>query len=255
MKKLTGLTLVCVLLTLVLSGCSSVTTTRDDSGENTNFNPEATVSYAIIDVAVPTRAPETTQPVVQDIPLEQTSAPTATPEPVYTPEPALTPEPTSSIDLSSYTFDMVRDESFGFTFAYPVQWENVPGKSTICFREEVEEGDFPARVAVTRKALAHTPNSEKVLAQFQSYVQVIYEQYDSATFELGELNSNAKFMGQSAHEITYLAYSGDVEVKGYAICCNVGRSVYVFHFCASYDDYAALESIMTRMRDSVAVIE
>ena len=39
------------------------------------------------------------------------------------------------------------------------------------------------------------------------------------------------------------------------ICCAIGRAIYAFHFCASYDDYQAMASVMTRMRDSVALAE
>ena len=134
-------------------------------------------------------------------------------------------------------------------------WTNLPGRYTVCYREPVEEGDFPARVAVTRKATAHTPNSRTLLQQFYNYAEQIRVQYDSSTFEYGELNSEASFMGETGYSITYLAYSGDIEVEGYMVCCAIGRAIYVFHFCASYDDYQAMSSIMTRMRDSVAVVE
>ena len=63
-------------------------------------------------------------------------------------------------------------------------------------------------------------------------------------------------MGETTgYAITYLAYSGDIEVEGYMICCAIGRAIYAFHFCASYDDYQAMASVMTRMRDSVALAE
>ena len=236
---------------LSLAGCSRVSTTTDAADADADFAPDQP-AYAVL--------PEPTQPEVLDLPidladmLEQDgSAPEedAAPQDDEAAEPASTP----SVDVSTYRFQRLTDASFGFTFEYPTHWINVPGKYTVCFREETEDGDVPARVAITNKALAHSPASERVLAQFQSYARIIYGQYDPSTFELGELNASAKFMGQNAYEITYLAYSGDVEVKGYMICCAVEKTIYVFHFSASYSDYTAMESMIGRMRDSVALVK
>ena len=110
-------------------------------------------------------------------------------------------------------------------------------------------------MAVTRKRLAHAPKFSRLLTQFQEYAETVRAQYDSTTFEYGDLNSSAAFLGQPAYEITYLAYSGAVEVKGYMICTNVDKYVYVFHFCAPYDDYAAMEPMMRQLRDSVTLAQ
>ena len=261
MKRIAGAVLICLLI-LALAGCSRVSTTTDVADAGTDFTPDQP-SYAVL--------PEPTQPEVLDLPIDLTD------EPVQD-EPAqgeaaqedgtaaeskadpgndtfAEPSPTPGIDVSSYRFQRLTDTSFGLTFEYPTHWINVPGKYTVCFREEVEDGDYPARVAITRKTLAHSPSSERVLAQFQSFAQIIYGQYDPSTFELGELNASARFLGQNAYEITYLAYSGDVEVKGYMICTNVDKYVYVFHFCAPYDDYAAMEPMMRQLRDSVTLAQ
>ena len=256
MKKIAGAVIICLLM-LVLAGCSHVSTTTDAADAGTDFTPDQP-SYAVL--------PEPTQPEVLDLPIDLANAPAeddAAPEDDAVPEGdtvpqddnAAEPSPTPGVDISTYRFQRLTDTSFGFTFEYPTHWVNVPGKYTVCFREEVEDGDYPARVAITKKTLAHSPSSERVLAQFQTYAQVIYGQYDPATFELGELQTSSKFMGNNAYEITYLAYSGDVEVKGYMICCAVEKSIYVFHFSASYSDYAAMESMIARMRDSVALVQ
>lgn len=261
MKRIAGAVLICLLI-LALAGCSRVSTTTDAADAGTDFTPDQP-SYAVL--------PEPTQPEVLDLPIDLTDEPVQD-EPAQdgvSPEDRAAlqgeadpedgafagPSPTPGIDVSSYRFQRLTDTSFGLTFEYPTHWINVPGKYTVCFREEVEDGDYPARVAITRKTLAHSPSSERVLAQFQSYAQVIYGQYDPSTFELGELNASARFLGQNAYEITYLAYSGDVEVKGYMVCCAVEKSIYVFHFSASYSDYAAMESMIGRMRDSVALTQ
>jgi hypothetical protein len=54
-----------------------------------------------------------------------------------------------AVDTSTYQYSALTDTSLGFTFNYPSHWENLPGIYTICFREKVEKGDFPARVAIT----------------------------------------------------------------------------------------------------------
>lgn len=243
-KKLIGLLTACGLALCALTGCSG--------GGQDAAEPAETAAIATEE---PTQMPQEELPVVEDVLLEQpTVAPVealivsnATAQPTQTPQPAN--------DFSTYTFARLSDTSFGFTFEYPAQWTNLPGRYTVCYREPVEEGEFPARVAVTRKATAHTPSSRTLLQQFYNYAEQIRAQYDSSTFEYGELNSEASFMGETGYSITYLAYSGDIEVEGYMVCCAIGRAIYVFHFCASYDDYQAMSSIMTRMRDSVAVAE
>ena len=267
MKRIAGAVLICLLI-LALAGCSRVSTTTDVADAGTDFTPDQP-SYAVL--------PEPTQPEVLDLPIDLTDEPVqdepaqgeAAPEDGTAQEDGTAaeskadpgndtfaePSPTPGIDVSSYRFQRLTDTSFGLTFEYPTHWINVPGKYTVCFREEVEDGDYPARVAITRKTLAHSPSSERVLAQFQSFAQIIYGQYDPSTFELGELNASARFLGQNAYEITYLAYSGDVEIKGYMVCCAVEKSIYLFHFSASYSDYAAMESMIGRMRDSVALTQ
>ena len=251
MKKIAGAALICLLI-FALTGCSSgVKTTTDAADAGADFAPEQT-AYAIL--------PESTQPEVLDLPIDLPDGPAedetpgdadAAPEGDGSVEPAST----TGVDISTYRYQRLMDTSFGFTFEYPTHWINVPGKYTVCFREEVEDGDFPARVAITKKTFAHSPSSERMLAQFQSFAQIVYAQYAPSTFELGELNASAKFMGQNAFEITYLAYSGDIEVKGYMICCAVEKTIYVFHFSASYSDYAAMEPMIARMRDSVVLAQ
>lgn len=157
----------------------------------------------------------------------------------------------SGIDLSSYNFSTVSDTSLGFTYNYPSHWINNPGVYTICYREEVEAGDFPARVAVTRKKLTHTADEDDITNELKSYLRTIYKQYDAKTFEVGSLNKSIPFMGQAGYSTTYLAFSGETEVKGFVICCQIERTLYVFHFSASYSDYLSMESMMQYMCKSV----
>ena len=161
----------------------------------------------------------------------------------------------SAINTAAFQYSAVMDENLDYTFNYPSDWENVPGIYTVCFRERVEEGDFPARVAITRKKLVHTPDETALMEQLTSYLKSVAKQYDAETFQTSEPDKDARFMGRLALSNTYLAYWGDIEVKGFVIGATIDRTLYVFHFCASYSDYVALESVMQYMMTSVQLTE
>lgn len=288
MKRTAALALVCVLLVTLLTGCSGDSAPAA-SEQTANFLPDATNFVGA--TTAPTDAPEEDSAILDtvDIPLdivvEATEAPLANPfdnttdqadevsdEPEISEligddisaaesdetsiEPEESPEPTTAPGTPNYTYSELTDETFGFTLTYPSSWQNLPGKYTVCFREIVEEGDFPARIAITKKTLAHRPKAATVTKQFQEYGKIIYEQYDPDTFEFSELKTEGvTFMGKDAQEISYLAYSGDIEVEGYMVCCAIGYDLYVFHFSATYDDFALMQPIMTRIRDSIKPIE
>ena len=254
MKKIAALLIAGALIAATLSGCSNSSDTAADQPP-LNTVPESTVTTEFVDAFMPD---------VMDVPVDATAEPAAdvpdesiVPESTDTPAEAATETPAAQATAApyAYTLTALTDSTFGFVCAYPSGWKNLPGKYTVCFREEVSGDDFPARMAVTRKRLAHAPKFSRLLTQFQEYAETVRAQYDSKTFEYGDLNSSAAFLGQPAYEITYLAYSGDVEVKGYMICTNVDKYVYVFHFCAPYDDYAAMEPMMRQLRDSVTLAQ
>ena len=254
MKKIAALLIAGALIAATLSGCSNSSDVAADQPP-LNTVPESTVTTEFVDAFMPD---------VMDVPVDVTAEPAAdTPvEPAVTDAPAEAATETPAAQATAapyaynaYTLTALTDSTFGFVCAYPSGWKNLPGKYTVCFREEVSGDDFPARMAVTRKRLAHAPKFSRLLTQFQEYAETVRAQYDSKTFEYGDLNSSAAFLGQPAYEITYLAYSGDVEVKGYMICTNVDKYVYVFHFCAPYDDYAAMEPMMRQLRDSVTLAQ
>lgn len=163
--------------------------------------------------------------------------------------------PVAAVDASAYQYSALTDTSLGFTFNYPSSWENVPGVFSVCFREKVEEGDFPARVTITSKKLVHSPDEEVITEQLTSYLRVVHKQYDAATFQAGTPNTTERFMGKPALSNTYLAFSGEHEVKGYIIGTAVGRTMYVFHFCATYEDYGAMENLMRYMANSAEIVE
>lgn len=248
MKKITSLLLVSALLITVLTGCSKTAENTDAAEQTTNFAPEATSEVpTVIEEDIKEEPVQEELPEVIDVPVE------ITPEPATeaTPEPA----PTQDNSLATYTFQTLSDTSFGFVFTYPTTWVNSPGKHTVCFSEPAEEGSVPARVAITRKEMVHKPDAERVLEQFKEYGEVIKGQYEAKTFEWGTLNEEARFMGNTAYEIPYLAYSGDTEIQGYLACTAVDYTIYVFHFYCPYDEYGSLKNLMTMMRDSVKVVE
>ena len=159
------------------------------------------------------------------------------------------------IDPGAYQYSALIDTSLGFTFNYPSHWENVPGVFTVCYREKVEPGDFPARVAISAKKLVHSPEGTVLSDELTSYMRMVYKQYDPDSFQVGEPNAEDTFMGKQAYSNTYLAYSGETEVKGFVIGRAVKRTLYVFHFCASYEDYAAMERVMRYMVNSVELVD
>lgn len=159
------------------------------------------------------------------------------------------------MDPSVYQYSALIDTALGFTFNYPSHWENVPGVFTVCYREKVEPGDFPARVAISAKKLVHSPEGTVLTDELTSYMRMVYKQYDPHTFQVGVPNTEDTFLGKQAYSNTYLAYSGETEVKGFVIGRAVKRTLYVFHFCATYEDYAAMESMMRYMLKSVELID
>jgi hypothetical protein len=159
------------------------------------------------------------------------------------------------IDPNMLSYTALNDPDMKLTFNYPSNWVNVPGIFTVCFREQVEPGEFPARVAISAKRLVHSPEGTVLTDELTDFVRVIRKQYDANTFQLGTLNAEDTFMGKQAYSNTYLAYSGETEVKGFVIGQSVGRVLYVFHFCASYDDYTAMERVMRYMLNSVQIIQ
>lgn len=174
-------------------------------------------------------------------------------EPAQEGEPAPTSRPV--VDTSTYQYSALTDTSLGFTFNYPSHWENIPGVYTVCFREKVEPGDFPARVAITAKTLVHSPDELVITEELTEYMRLVHKQYDAATFQAGTPSTEERFLNRAALSNTYLAFSGENEVKGYIIGTAVGRTMYVFHFCATYEDYTPMESMMRYMINSVEIVE
>lgn len=172
------------------------------------------------------------------------------------PAPQNTPKPGGSvIDPNALSYTALSDPDMKLTFNYPSNWVNVPGVFTVCYREMAEPGEFPARVAISAKRLVHSPEGTVVSDELTEFVRVIRKQYDANTFQLGTPNSEDTFMGKQALSNTYLAYSGETEVKGFIIGQSIGRVLYVFHFSASYDDYAAMERVMRYMLNSVQIVQ
>lgn|GEM_PF-2466587 len=162
---------------------------------------------------------------------------------------------TSVLNPAAYQYSAVMDDTLDYTFNYPSHWENVPGIYTVCYRERVEKGDFPARISICRKKLVHTPDDIAMMEQLTSYMKMVSERYDSATFQTSTPDKEVRFMGHPALANTYMAFWGNVEVKGYVIGVAIDRTLYVLHFCATYGDYVAMENVMQYMISSVQLKE
>ncbi len=165
-----------------------------------------------------------------------------------------TAQPNTSV--SSYL--TVSGTGLNFMFDYPSNWTNIPGRSTVCYVQPIENGTvYPARVAVTMKKLAHKCSGEtEFKEELSSFCKTVSSQYDEKTFKIDtELNSETRFMDNKALSTTYLAYDGDQEIEGYVIMTYFGRYMFCFHFQCAYEDYEAFTPVMQHMRDSVKAEE
>ena len=287
MKKLLCALIVCAMCVCGLSGCDSDAPGEDAAGAG-NDAPTVTLvpeegdhgetdqSAALLD-ALPTVVPAETlsaaalsdgasasdeyysidalingadddiddDPVIPDDDGDaEPEAPTPAPVPVN-----------GALNPSVYQYSALVDTSLGFTFNYPAHWKNIPGVYTVCYREDKTDGSFPARVAISAKKLKHSPEGTVLTDELTSYMKMVYKQYEPDSFQTGTPNAEDTFMGKQAYSNTYLAYSGETEVKGFVIGRAVKRVLYVFHFCAAYEDYQSMENIMRYMLNSVQLVE
>lgn len=293
MKKLISILLLCVCMVSILSGCSTETESASPTAEPTqqvNFAPQTTavvtssLAQALASVGGGDAAtveenandsaeePAQDQPAAVDTPAEADdsepdAAAEAPAEPEITPEPVkveaeapaverepyatATPQPNASI--SGYS--SITAPHLMFKFNYPQGWNNIPGKSTVCYIQPVENGTvYPARVSVSMKEIDHNGTEERLQEQFKDFFEVLMSQYDESTFEADEnLNTGTGFMGgRRSIATTYLAYDGDQEIKGYVAMTYFEKYVFCYHFRCAFVDYEALESAVHIMRDSVS---
>ncbi|MBP3652420.1 MAG: hypothetical protein J6J78_05040, partial [Clostridia bacterium] len=152
------------------------------------------------------------------------------------------------------SYSQVSGTGLGFSFKYPSDWQNVPGRSTVCYIQPTGNGtQYPGRVSVSMKQLPHKCNDERLQEQMVEFMQTVMSQYDEETFEVDtKLDSETSFMGnRKSLSLSYLAYDGEQEIQGYYIMTYFERYVFCFHFVCAYEDYEAFQPAMVRMRDSV----
>ena len=274
--------LLCALLVCILSSCGKSDDAETSGVQDANFAPETTavagsgLTQAIAS-AEDTGTPQATADAAQDVPpvavdepaaqdiaidtpidapiedVQSTDAPEPTAEPAKSdtqPFSTATPQPNTAI--SGYT--EVIGTGLGFRFSHPQGWQNIPGKSTVCFIQPIENGTvYPARVTVTMKKIAHSGNETRLQEQMVSFVETLQEQYDKKTFEVDtNLDTASGFMGgKRSYATTYLAYDGDQEIKGYIAMTYFDKYVFCYHFQCAYEDYATFEPAIRHMRDSV----
>lgn len=247
------------LCAATLCGCGKQAAPADNAepAQQANFAPETTAAggltaaleqTAAIDLTADANMPaEDSQPAAQDIPAVQ-DVPAAQNE---QPAAAATAAPVSSSVSTIDGYGEVTNDELGIHISYPVNWQNQPGRSTICYLQTNTDGAYPARMCVTMKKLAHSCNDSKAQAQLVSYLKKLREQYDATTFEVDlNLDTETLFMGRKAMSTTYLAYDGETEIKGYVILTYFDKYVYCYHFLCGYDDYSKYESAIRYMRDS-----
>ena len=262
--------LLCALLICALSACGKSDSPDAAATQDVNFAPETTavagsgLAQAIAsvgdsgDAAPASNEAQDVQSAIQDEPVTQDVAvdtPAETPEPTAEPagaQPFATATPQPNTAISGYA--EVVGTGLGFRFSHPQGWQNIPGKSTVCFVQPMENGTlYPARVSVTMKKLSHAGNETRLQEQMVSFVETLQDQYDKKTFEVDtELDTGSGFMGgKRSYATTYLAYDGDQEIKGYIAMTYFDKYVFCFHFQCAYEDYPAFEPAIRHMRDSV----
>lgn len=262
--------LLCVLLICALSACGKSDNADVSATQDVNFAPETTAvagsglaqaiasvedsgdSRFAADVAQDAQSAATDEPVAQDVAVD---TPVDTPEPTDEPseaQPFATATPQPNTAISGYA--EVVGTGLGFRFSHPQGWQNIPGKSTVCFVQPMENGTlYPARVTVTMKKLSHAGNETRLQEQMVSFIETLQDQYDKKTFEVDtNLDTTTGFMGgKRSYATTYLAYDGEQEIKGYIAMTYFDKYVFCFHFQCAYEDYAAFEPAIRHMRDSV----
>ena len=183
----------------------------------------------------------------------------ATQEPAPTDVPGPTDAPATmavQTNASITGYSEIAGTGLGFKYSHPVNWINQPGRYSICYTEPVTSSkDYPARVVVTIKKLAHKCDAEKAQKQLVSYLELLMTEYDEKTFEVGTLDNETRFLGKKGLSTTYLAYDGDQEVKGYVMLAYSTYYVVCYHFVCAYDNYDSFESAIYYMRDSVQIEE
>ena len=283
MKRLLSLLLVLALACFALSGCDRRSPSTDNADDQQgSFSPDTTAVGGLTQAVeeqsvsepetVSTEEPAYVEPIQVEPEDEEPADPEATPDP-DAPEqtgdgaqddggagaeaiddndmPFATPTPQPNTYIAEYS--EVSAPGLGFRFSYPSDWVNLPGRSTVCYVQPLENGTvYPARVAVTMKRLPHATDYDEAKSELADYIRTLMTQYNQSTFKVNtKLDYDTKFMGKSAIATTYLAYDGNQEIIGYTIITYFERYLYVFHFLCAYEDYNAFQEAMVYMRNSV----
>ena len=157
-----------------------------------------------------------------------------------------TATPTPSLSPQEYTYATATSNALGLTILYPSHWENLPGRYTVCFREPVEDGDIPARFAITYKELSKKPDEDALESQLYAYLTaILIDHYDS--YECSTLLTDLQFLGKTGVGCIYKGFKGEQVVRGYVVISAVGTTAYAYHFSCDENDYSSMESVMTHI--------
>ena len=263
MKKIISLLLICVVVLSLFTGCDRQSAALQPTAEpqqEGNFAPVTTAVASAEQAKAVEEAVQATAEPAADVPADEPAVPVDEPgftvNPTNAPADAVpfsTPTPQPNTHIASYS--EIGGTGLGFKFSRPSDWVNIPGRSTVCYVQPLENGTvYPARVAVTMKKLPHKCTAEEAQNELVEYLKLLMTQYDEKTFKVSkEMDTETKFMGKNGMSTTYLAYDGEQEIQGYVILTYFERYVYVYHFLSAYEDYEAFSTAMRHMRDSVQV--
>lgn len=152
---------------------------------------------------------------------------------------------------TDYQYAQLTSAGGGLSLDYPATWSQIPGTNTICFVESTT-AENPARFTLTRKTLSSTPDSDKKTSQLASFVKRVVADYDS--YELSPLGTDGSFLGdKGAYYVTYTVPKDGITLKGYVIMATREKALYVYHFRVNVNDYEAFQSVMSQIRDSIAI--
>lgn len=183
---------------------------------------------------------------------EPTPSPTPepTPTPTATPVPTPAPTPVPVVDIDKYDYAKQTNKTLGVAFTYPAHWINDPGQSTISYVEPVEEGDIPARFAISVKKPKKAPDKDALKEEIQKLGDSIAADY--LNFETVSTSKNGKLGSASALSLVYTAEQDGTPIKGQILLTYVKskKRIYALHFHCSEADYEAFQPVLKKIATS-----
>lgn len=194
-------------------------------------------------------------PAATDAPASVAAADAQEPEPtlIPTPTPLPTPEPTPVpvVEIADYKYQKLTNKTLDVSFDYPSHWVNVPGSITICYVQPVDEGEVPARVAVSVKKTTKGLDSDAVKKELEKLIDAISGSYEN--FRRGSISKKLKLVGSPAFSVVYDAELDGKEVKGIIIVSakNARNRLVALHFYAPAEQYKDYDPVLKEVMGSL----